>query len=64
MTTGSSCADDMGLENIELPPSIHLPFDELELGNLPVGQLWGDQEGGDGIDCEPAQESVRVSDTR
>ncbi len=27
-------ADDAGFEQVELPPAVHLPFDECELGDL------------------------------
>ena len=34
---GLCVADHAGLQQIELPASIHLAFDELELGDLPLG---------------------------
>ena len=37
MAIGSRCADDECLEQIEFSSSVHLAFDELELGDLTLG---------------------------
>jgi len=34
-------ADDAGLQEIELPTAVHLPLDELELADLPLGLTVG-----------------------
>jgi hypothetical protein len=37
MTCGSCCTEQSGLQEIEVAPSIHLAFHQLELRDLPLG---------------------------
>ena len=41
MTRPSCCADEAGLEQVELAAPVHLALDELQLGDLTLGLAVG-----------------------
>jgi len=45
MARGSACADDARLQKVKFASSIHLSFDELQLGDLALGLTVGPGRG-------------------
>jgi hypothetical protein len=48
MIAGSCCSDQSGLEQVKLGATIHLTFNELELGDLPFDLTVGPDRCADG----------------
>jgi hypothetical protein len=51
MTRSSCCAEEAGLEQVELAAPIHLAFDELQLGDLTFGLAIGQRGRDRRADC-------------